>query len=371
MFLSSYLYRFNRDVNQNLSAHALFRFANRWFVFRIDILGITCIMITAAACVAFKSASSPAKAGLALANVFQATSILPFVSRIVSELRARFTSVERVCEYAYEIDQEAQKKDENKKLENWPSNGEVIFDKVTFGYKQTIGVVLDQISFKLTPGMKVGIVGRTGAGKTSLLASILRLNELSGGKILIDGLDVSQISLTKLRSSIAVIPQDPVLFRGTIRHNLDPFNTYPDDKIWSCLEKAHLKDKLASEDSEGLSMHVGVDGDNFSVGEKQLICLSRALLRGNKILLLDEATASVDVKTDHLIQSTIQEVFKDCTVMTIAHRLQTVMNYDMILVLDKGMLVESGSPEDLASRPNGIFKSMLEATKMKLRQKPQ
>ena len=286
---------------------------------------------------------------------------------MISEFRARFTAVERVWEYANEVEQEASfdSPPSRKPAKDWPRNGKIEFEKVDFGYNTTTQMVLNKINLTIESGTKLGIVGRTGAGKTSLLSALLRLNELKGGRILIDGLDVSQIGLTDLRSTIAVIPQDPVLFQGTLRHNLDPFNQYNDQQLWSALEKSHLKSTISGNGNgqdKGLMMKVDAEGDNFSVGEKQLICLSRALLRGNKILLLDEPTASVDVKTDSLIQSTIKEEFNDCTVMVIAHRLHTVMDFDKILVMHKGEVAEYGAPEDLLKKQKGIFKSMLKAS---------
>ena len=205
---------------------------------------------------------------------------------------------------------------------------------MSFKYREDLPLVLKQITLDIKPGEKIGIVGRTGAGKTSLISTLLRLTELSDGTVTIDDRDISQMGLRNLRSAIGVIPQDPVLFQGTIRYNIDPFDQASDQEVWLALEKAHLKEKISG--SKGLNLPVDTEGDNFSVGEKQLICLARALLRNNKILLLDEATASVDVKTDFLIQETIKEAFGDCTVLTVAHRLHTVAIYDRILVLHKG-----------------------------------
>lgn len=378
-FQREYLFqkRFNTNVNHNLSAHALFRYSNRWFTLRCEVLGVICVLVTAAACVVFKDKTSPAVAGIVLANMFQASGFLPYLTRLASEFKARFTSVARICQYG-RLDQEASMESPAgaKPPEEWPSKGRLIFEKVDFGYDDGAeNLVLRKLDLTIDPGVKVGIVGRTGAGKTSMIAALLRLHELKSGRIRIDDVDVAKIGLRDLRSAVAVIPQDPVLFQGTIRHNLDPFNQYDDEALWKALEKAHLKQKFSpltpgsgahqndgSSKAKGLSTAVDSDGDNFSVGEKQLICLSRALLRGNKILLLDEPTASVDIKTDTLIQSTIKEEFKDCTVMIIAHRLHTVVNYDKILVMDKGQIVEFGTPNELLSKNNGLFKSMMDAT---------
>ncbi|MFT7798876.1 multidrug resistance-associated protein 1-like isoform X1 [Arapaima gigas] len=202
----------------------------------------------------------------------------------------------------------------------------------------------------------VGIVGRTGAGKSSLTLGLFRIIEASEGSISIDGVDISTLGLHKLRSHITIIPQDPVLFSGTLRMNLDPFNHYSDEEIWQALELSHLKnfvfqlpDKLNHECSEG--------GENLSLGQRQLLCLARALLRKTKVLVLDEATAAVDLETDNLIQSTIRSQFEDCTVLTIAHRLNTIMDYTRVLVLDQGQMAEFDSPSNLIAK-KGIFYRM-------------
>jgi ATP-binding cassette, subfamily C (CFTR/MRP), member 4 len=198
----------------------------------------------------------------------------------------------------------------------------------------------------------------TGAGKSSILSALFRLSYLDG-QIIIDDLDTQKISLATLRSKISVIPQEPVLFSASMRYNLDPFDEYPDEKLWDALEEVKLK-KTISEMPAGLNTKVAESGSNFSIGEKQLVCLARAILRDNKILLMDEATANVDPETDALIQSTIRDKFLNCTVLTIAHRLSTVIDYDKILVMDAGKCVEFASPYDLLNGDeNGIFYGMV------------
>ena len=279
--------------------------------------------------------------------------------KMKTDFRARLNSLERITEYV-ELPQEAPHRiPEKQPKRGWPQSGRIEMRSVHFRYRPDLPLVLKDISVDIKGGMKVGIVGRTGAGKSSLISTLLRLVELDAGNISVDGVNIGEIGLADLRSAIAVIPQDPVLFQGTVRYNIDPFNAHSDEDVWRALDRANLKEKVANEGSQ-LMMVVEAEGENFSVGEKQLICLARALLRRNKILLLDEATASVDVATDHAIQSTIQDAFSACTVLTIAHRLNTVIGYDLILVLDQGVLVEKGSPNQLM-RSGGIFESMARA----------
>ena len=338
----------------------LFRFSNRWYGFRMDFLGTFTILITAGICIFSRDSVTPAEAGLALANIFQFATFIPYLMRMKADYRARFNSVERVCEYAHDLEQEELIKSENNKLvTDWPSKGNIVFKEVCFRYKPDMPLVLKNINLNISSGCKIGVVGRTGAGKTTLFSAILKLNELESGQIIIDDVDVTTIGLNDLRSKISIIPQDPVLFQGTIRYNLDPFDQYDDEDIWSAIKQAHLYEKIR-ENEAGLNMEIANEGDNLSVGEKQLLCLGRALLRRNKILLLDEATASVDVETDCKIQDTIKEAFSNCTVITIAHRIHTVMNYDKIVVMNKGEVIEYGAPNQLLEKTNGLFKHMVE-----------
>ena len=200
-------------------------------------------------------------------------------------------------------------------------------------------------------------MGRTGAGKSSLTLALFRIVEPVDGTITIDNTDITKLGLYDLRSRLTIIPQDPVLFTGTLRLNLDPFDVHSDEKIWSSLESAHLK-PFVSQLEKGLFHEISEGGDNLSVGQKQLVCLARALLRNSRIIVLDEATAAVDIETDELIQSTIREQFTNCTIITIAHRLNTVIDYDKILVLNQGQLAEYDSPNNLLQNTNSIFHSM-------------
>ena len=211
--------------------------------------------------------------------------------------------------------------------------------------------------------IQIGIVGRTGAGKSSLTLSLFRLIEPASGKIVIDSLDVTQIGLHELRSKLTIIPQDPVLFSGTLRSNLDPFGQYTDDQLWMAIEHSHLKDFVKSQENQ-LEHKVSEGGENLSVGQRQLICLARALLRKTKILVLDEATAAVDVETDSLIQSTIRKEFSDCTIITIAHRLNTIIDSNRVLVLDQGSIAEFDTPDNLLANCESLFYSLAKDAKL-------
>jgi len=243
----------------------------------------------------------------------------------------------------------------------WPSQAKIEFKDVQFRYYPEGPLILKNISFTIPPRSKVGIVGRTGAGKSTITISLFRLVELCGGKIEIDGVNIAELGLTQLRSRLAIIPQDPVLFEGSVRFNLDPFNNSTDAQIWEVLERTRLKDVVKSIDGE-LSGAVLPGGSNFSVGQRQLFCMARALLRRTPILIMDEATASVDPATDELIQKMIREEFKECTVITIAHRLNTISDSDLILVLSNGEVLEFDSPKVLLENPSSLYAQLIKET---------
>ena len=213
--------------------------------------------------------------------------------------------------------------------------------------------MLKDLSFRIRGGEKIGIVGRTGAGKSSLITTIFRLTQPTGS-IIIDGIDTGSISLSQLRRCLSIIPQEPILFSGNIRRNLDPCNEKSDKELWDAIEKVQLKSKIQSLPAK-LDSPVSECGTDFSVGQKQLVCLARAILRKNRILILDEATANVDPRTDQLIQQTIRTEFAHCTVLTIAHRLNTIIDYDKVMVLDAGTLAQFDTPYNLIKCEEGIF----------------
>jgi ABC-type multidrug transport system fused ATPase/permease subunit len=290
--------------------------------------------------------------------------MLQYGMRQSAELENLMTSVERVMEYGEIRTEEEVEDDSAPKISNqsrtdsetWPSKGIIEFRHVYLQYGKDSTYVLEDVNFKTKQGEKIGIVGRTGAGKSSLITALYRLTEPEGG-ILIDGHCTKSRRLKDLRNGISIIPQDPVLFTGTVRMNLDPFNCYEDNEIWSVLTLSNLNGYVSTL-PKGLQHIIAEGGDNISVGQRQLMCLARALLRKTKILILDEATANVDLETDDLIQKTVRKEFRECTVITIAHRLHTILDYDTILVLQKGKVVENDSPNNLMNNHTSIFHSM-------------
>ncbi|XP_055643285.1 multidrug resistance-associated protein 1 isoform X8 [Toxorhynchites rutilus septentrionalis] len=331
--------------------------ANRWLAVRLEMVGNLIILFSALFAVLGRETMNPGLVGLSVSYALQITQTLNWLVRMTSDVETNIVAVERIKEYG-ETKQEAAWEIPNSKLpKDWPELGRVEFQNFQVRYREGLDLVLKGITFAVEGGEKVGIVGRTGAGKSSLTLALFRIIESAGGKIIIDGHDISQLGLHALRSRLTIIPQDPVLFSGTLRINLDPFEAHSDEDIWKALEHAHLK-AFVKGLTAGINHEVTEGGENLSVGQRQLICLARALLRKTKVLILDEATAAVDLETDDLIQKTIRTEFNDCTVLTIAHRLNTIMDSDKVIVLDKGQIQEYDAPEELLQNKSSAFYSM-------------
>ncbi|KAL7026259.1 hypothetical protein ACKWTF_013819 [Chironomus riparius] len=342
-------------VDKNLSILYQTNVADCWLGVRLETIGACIVMFACLFAILARDTIGEAMVGLSISYAIQIAAVLSYFVMIATEVETNIIAVERVEEYA-ELPQEAPLKTIDVDA-NWPYEGIIEFKDFQVRYREGLELVLKGISFKCNSQEKIGIVGRTGAGKSSLTLSLFRIIEASGGKIVIDGIDISTIGLHCLRSKLTIIPQDPVLFSGSLRMNIDPFNSYSDDAVWTALEHSHLK-TFASQLTDGLNYKVSEGGDNLSVGQRQLICLARALLRKTRVLILDEATAAIDIETDELIQNTIRTEFKDCTILTIAHRLNTIMDSDRIIVLDQGKIVEFDSPNVLLSDKDSIFYSM-------------
>uniref|UniRef100_A0A8B9NIX5 Uncharacterized protein n=1 Tax=Accipiter nisus TaxID=211598 RepID=A0A8B9NIX5_9AVES len=337
------------DINQK-SVYAWI-VSNRWLAIRLEFVGSLVVFFSALLAVISKGTLEGGIVGLSVSSALNVTQTLNWLVRTSSELETNIVAVERVHEYT-----KAPWVTEKRPPHGWPSKGEIQFVDYKVRYRPELELVLQGITCNIGSTEKVGVVGRTGAGKSSLTNCLFRVLEAAGGTIIIDEVDIATIGLHDLRQNLTIIPQDPVLFSGTLRMNLDPFDQYTDEEVWKALELAHLK-TYVQDLPEGLLHLVSEAGENLSVGQRQLVCLARALLRKAKILILDEATAAVDLETDHLIQTTIRSEFADCTVLTIAHRLHTIMDSNRVMVLQAGRIVEYDSPEELLKK-HGVFSAM-------------
>ncbi|NXK74901.1 MRP1 protein, partial [Amazona guildingii] len=329
--------------------------SNRWLSVRLEFLGNLMVFFAALFVVLAGNTMSSSTVGLSISYALNIIQSLNFWVRKACEIETNAVSIERICEYA-KMDKEGPWITSKRPPVGWPDRGIIEFVNYKARYRKDLGLALKDVSFQTQSKQKVGIVGRTGAGKSTLTNCLFRVLEGSEGKIVIDGIDISTIGLHDLRGNLNIIPQDPIMFSGTLQSNLDPLGKHSDLELWEVLELCHLKDfvqslpkKLLHEISEG--------GENLSVGQRQLVCLARALLRKTKILVLDEATASVDMETDNLVQSTIKREFHNCTILTIAHRLHTVMDSERVLVLDAGRILEYDTPHNLLQQ-KGAFSEM-------------
>jgi ABC-type multidrug transport system fused ATPase/permease subunit len=349
-----------RFVSENLkfqsqSTVASFSIANLslWLAFRVDIIG-SLLVLGCCLLAVLDTSMDAATAGLIVSNSFQILLFFSIMSRTMGEVHDNMSSVEKARAMT-ELEAEHQPTDEITDMPTkWPSKGEIQFEKVVMPYLPGHPPVLKGISFSIREGEKVGVVGRTGAGKSSLIVALYRLAEISAGKIHVDNIDCSRVKLNKLRRSMAIIPQEPVMFGGTLRTNLDPFNEHDDKELLEALHKCLLGAMVDSHE-DGLDAKVEVMGANFSLGTQQLICLARAMLNPSRILLLDEATAALDSDTNAAVQQVLKDHFSDRTIFTIAHRLDTIIDSDRILVMNAGVVSEFAPPHELLQNPESLF----------------
>lgn len=296
-------------------------------------------------------------AGLALAyglnlNILQASVVWKLCN-----MENSIISVERILQYT-SIISEAPLVESNRPNDLWPQHGEVDIHDLQVRYGPQMPLVLRGVTCTFHGGTKTGIVGRTGSGKSTLIQTLFRMVEPSRGEIFIDEINVSTIGLHDLRSRLSIIPQDPTMFQGTVRSNLDPLELYTDEQIWEALSKCQLRDEVNTKEGK-LDSAINENGENWSMGQRQLVCLGRVLLKKSKVLILDEATASVDTSTDYTIQQILGQHFSDCTVITIAHRITSVLNSDMILVLEQGLVEEYDSPLKLLGNKASSFAKLV------------
>uniref|UniRef100_A0A8C8ZXR7 Multidrug resistance-associated protein 4 n=1 Tax=Prolemur simus TaxID=1328070 RepID=A0A8C8ZXR7_PROSS len=347
------------DAHQDLHSEAWFLFltTSRWFAVRLDAICALFVIVVSFGSLILAKTLDAGQVGLALSYALTVMGTFQWCVRQSAEIENMMISVERVIEYT-NLEKEAPWEYQRRPPPAWPHEGVIIFDNVNFMYSLDGPVVLKHLTALIKSQEKVGIVGRTGAGKSSLIAALFRLSEPEG-KIWIDKILTTEIGLHDLRKKMSIIPQEPVLFTGTMRKNLDPFNEHTDEELWNALNEVQLKEAI--EDLPGkMDTELAESGSNFSVGQRQLVCLARAILKKNRILIIDEATANVDPRTDELIQKKIREKFAHCTVLTIAHRLNTIIDSDKIMVLDSGRLKEYDEPYVLLQNKESLFYKMVQ-----------
>ncbi|XP_061083514.1 ATP-binding cassette sub-family C member 2-like [Conger conger] len=340
-------------IDENLKSVYPWVASNRWLAIRLEFLGNLVVFFAALFAVISRELMYSGLVGLSLSYALNVTQTLNWLVRMTSELETNIVAVERVNEYA-EIENEAPWVTDNHPPKGWPDSGKLCLKNYQVRYRPELDLVLHGITCDIESTEKIGIVGRTGAGKSSLTNCLFRIIEAAGGQIFIDGVDIATLGLHDLRSKLTIIPQDPVLFSGTLRMNLDPFEKFGDEDVWRVIELAHLKVFVGGL-KDGLNHEVTEGGGNLSVGQRQLLCLARALLRKSRILILDEATAAVDLEMDSLIQTTIRQEFSHCTVLTIAHRIHTILDSSRVMVLDAGKIVEFDCPSVLFKRQGHFY----------------
>ncbi|KKK20522.1 hypothetical protein ARAM_001110 [Aspergillus rambellii] len=356
-----------RDSIDLMNGAYFLTFSNqRWLSIRLDAVATLLVFVTGVLVVTSRFDVSPSISGLVLSYILAIAQMLQFTVRQLAEVENNMNATERVHYYGTELEEEAP-------LHlapvspTWPETGRISFDDVQMRYRAGLPLVLKGLTMDVRGGERIGIVGRTGAGKSSIMSALFRLTELSGGTIEIDGVNIATVGLQDLRSRLAIIPQDPTLFRGTIRSNLDPFHEHTDLELWSALRQAHLIDSESAPAQSGastpksqltLDTPVDEEGLTFSLGQRQLMALARALVRDARIIICDEATSSVDFETDQRIQVTMAQGFQGKTLLCIAHRLRTIIHYDRICVMDQGQIAELDTPLNLWDQTHGIFRAM-------------
>ncbi|KAI9357918.1 P-loop containing nucleoside triphosphate hydrolase protein [Zopfochytrium polystomum] len=349
-------------IDRNASPLYLLYTGQKWLQLRLEMLGNFLMFSVALYSAADRSGTNPSQIGLALSYLLQTTALLNMVVSQAVEAEVQLNAIERLVEYVELPPEELPGAPLQTPPANWPQTGSIEFADAKMRYQPQLPLVLKGINLSIQGGEKIGIVGRTGSGKSSIMQALFRIVNLAAGSISIDGVDINRISLHTLRSHLAIIPQDPVLFSGSLRTNLDPNSRYTDDFIWSVLDRCGMKDAVATMDGK-LDAVVVENGENMSVGQRQLLCLARAVLLKPKIIVLDECTASVDMENDALIQRTIKNEFSTATTLTIAHRLNTIIDSDKILLLHDGVVKEFDSPYALlVGNPDSEFSKLVAET---------
>ncbi|EKM53211.1 uncharacterized protein PHACADRAFT_259405 [Phanerochaete carnosa HHB-10118-sp] len=357
-----FIHTAEQGLNMENQAYYMTIAIQRWLSVRLDFLGNILILGIALFAAGFRKSVNPSKIGVVLSYTLSITQTFSDLVSTYAQNEQNFNAVERILHYT-ELPSEGATTTPNDPPASWPEQGKIEFKDVNLAYREGLPLVLKDVTFEVNPGEKVGVVGRTGAGKSSLLQALFRIVNVKAGSITIDGHKTSDVGLDVLRSRLALVPQDSTLFLGTLRENLDPQNTRTDAELIEALKRAWLLPKEGPVDSTteakfSLDAAVTDEGSNYSAGEKQLLALCRALIKNSRIIVLDEATSSVDVETDAKLQRTIQTEFASSTLICIAHRLNTIVYYDRVLVMDGGRVAEFDTPLNLFDRENSIFRSL-------------
>jgi ABC-type multidrug transport system fused ATPase/permease subunit len=359
-----------KDAIDNMDSAYFLTIANqRWLTIRLDVISVVCVFVTGILVVTNTFSVDPSIAGLVLSYMVSIAQALQFSVRQVADVENNMNATERIHYYGHSIPQEADHKAGTADPPaDWPQRGEIVFQAVQLRYRPNLPLVLHDFTLQIRPGEKLAIVGRTGAGKSSIMTALFRIVEPAAGSITIDGVDIASVSLHTLRSRMAIIPQDATLLRGTIRSNLDPFGQRSDLELWSALRKVHLVPESGAETGPGhkltLETAVEAEGANFSVGERQLLALARALVRDARIVVADEATSSIDFESDARIQKAMVRGFRGKTLLCIAHRLKTIIGYDRVCVIEDGRVVELDTPMALFEVSRGRFRQMCEESRI-------
>lgn len=365
--VSRLVLKYDDMVNTHSKVFFTFWAASRWLALRVDLCAASLQCFVALVTIAWKDNVDPVMVGIALVWAFQLSGLLQFCVRTFAEVENTMTAVERLVAYKH-VPQEAAYVLEPRPSIPWPM-GDIEFRNVTARYRADLPLVLKDVSLHILPGDRVGICGRTGSGKSTMGLILFRIVEVESGQIFIDGRETKTIGLLDLRQRIAMIPQDPILFRMTVRRNLDPFDLHTDEQIWEALKLVFM-DSAIKALSGDLSYLCAEGGTNFSLGQMQLLCIARALLQRPGVVMLDEATANVDAESDEIIQRTIRSRFNAITVLTIAHRLSTIADSTKIAVFDQGELREFGPPSDLVEKEGGLLKAFFREAGIHLASSP-
>ena len=351
---AKYIEIFQNKVDEHYKLLYYINGTGQWYLLCLNLLSMVFLTYMVIMTLMHKNKFTPRIIGIILTySLVLQEDMIEFLSSF-SNFENTMTKMERSLSYTKIISEKSQSLTSDLELKDWPAKGEILFENFNVKYRNDTEMVLKNINFHLKPGEHLGIVGRTGSGKTTISLCLFRIMEAYSGKIYIDGVDISKVGLKKLRESITIIPQDSTLMNGTLRYNIDPIKTHSDKEIIYVMKKIGF-DYIINQNKDGLDQNISENGSNLSMGEKQLICITRAILRKSKIIVLDEATASIDYKTEEIVQNALNEILSTSTMISIAHRIKTVMNANKILVLENGEIIEFDTPKNLLNNKNSYF----------------